>query len=168
MRKVTVTDYQPEWTFEFQKAADEIRCIFGEECVEIYHIGSTAVNGLAAKPIIDVMPVVEKIENVELYIKEMQNIGYESKGENGLFGRRYFQRGGDERTHHVHIFAKENPEVERHIAFRNYLRGNPQVAEEYGILKKKLAHRFPYDIEKNIAGKLELITRIEKNARGEI
>lgn len=167
MRKVTVTDYQPEWKQQFQQAAEEIKEIFGEERIEIHHIGSTSIEGMAAKPIIDLMPVVHEIEAVDNLIGKMEKLGYESKGENGLPGRRYFQRGGDERTHHVHIYAEGNPEIERHLAFRNYLRENPREAEEYGILKKKLAHDFPYDIEQYIAGKEDLVARIEKNARGE-
>lgn len=168
MRKVTVTDYQPEWKLQFQQAAKEIKDIFGEKCIEVHHIGSTSIEGMPAKPIIDLMPVVREIEAVDGLIGEMEKLGYESKGENGLPGRRYFQRGGDDRTHHVHIYAAGNPEIGRHLAFRNYLRGNHQEAEEYGMLKKKLAHDFPNDIEQYIAGKEELVTRIEKNARGEI
>lgn len=168
MRKVTVTDYQPEWEQQFQQAAKKIKDVFGEECIEIHHIGSTSIEGTAAKPVIDIMPVVREIESVDGLIGEMEKLGYESKGENGLPGRRYFQRGGDERTHHVHIYAEGNPEISRHLAFRNYLRGHPQEAEEYGILKKKLALDFPYDIEQYIAGKEELVARIEKSARGEI
>ncbi|MFC3209622.1 GrpB family protein [Planomicrobium okeanokoites] len=167
MRKVTVTDYQPEWRQQFQLAAKELRELFGAECIEIHHIGSTSIEGMAAKPVIDLMPVVREIEVVDGLISEMEKRGYESKGENGLPGRRYFQRGGDERIHHVHIYAAGNPEIDRHLAFRNYLRENPQEAEEYGILKKKLAHDFPYDIEQYIAGKERLVARIEKNARGE-
>ncbi|QHJ69381.1 GrpB family protein [Planococcus halotolerans] len=168
MRKVTVTDYQPEWKRKFQQAAKEIKQIFREECIEIHHIGSTSIEGMAAKPVIDIMPVVREIESVDRVIREMEKLGYESKGENGLPGRRYFQRGGDERTHHIHIYAEGNPEVDRHLAFRNYLRQNPQEEEEYGMLKKKLAHDFPYDIDQYIAGKEELVARIEKNAGGEI
>ncbi len=168
MRKVTVTDYQTEWKQQFKKAAEEIKTIFGEECVEIHHIGSTSIEGMAAKPVIDLMPVVHKIEAVDGMTVAMEQLGYESKGENGLPGRRYFQRGGDERTHHVHIYAEGNPEIGRHLAFRNYLREHPRQAEEYGILKKKLANDYPYDIEKYIAGKEHLVARIEKLARGEI
>ena len=168
MRKVIVTDYQYEWPGQFEKAAEEMERIFGEECIGIHHIGSTSIEGMAAKPIIDLLAVVREIERVEEFNEKMEELGYEAKGENGLPGRRYFQRGGDQRTHHVHIYAQGSPEIERHLVFRNYLRENPQVAEEYGILKKKLANDFPYDIEKYIAGKEELVTRIEKQAGGEI
>lgn len=94
----------------------------------------------------------------------MISIGYEPKGENGICGRRYFQKGGDNRTHHVHTYELGNPEIERHLAFRDYLQANHDVAKEYGDLKKELSQRFPYDIASYIKGKEQLVVEIERNA----
>lgn len=164
MRKVIVCDYDQNWKREFQEAAAEIQEVFGKECLTIHHIGSTAVAGLAAKPIIDLMPVVKDIELVDQFNTKMKQLGYESKGENGLPGRRYFQKGGDERTHHVHVYETGNSEIKRHLVFREYLKKHSIEAEKYGTLKKELAKKHPMDIESYIQGKEQLVKEIEKRA----
>lgn len=164
MRQVIVTTYHPDWEKIFQLEALRLKGILGTEVVEVYHIGSTAVPGLSAKPIIDMMPVVNDITRIENYDDEMKKAGYKPKGENGIRGRRYFQKGGDERTHHVHIYEKGNKEIIRHLAFRDYLRKHPEDAMRYGRLKEQLALRYPYDIESYINGKHELALEIDKKA----
>lgn len=136
--------------------------VFESEIIEIYHIGSTSVEGLLAKPIIDIMPVVRKVDRIDEFNTAMIDIGYEPKGENGLPGRRYFQKGGDERTHHIHFYEIGNPAIERHLAFRDYLRSHPDAVKAYGNLKKELSQHFPYDIEAYIRGKERLVSEIEK------
>ena len=91
-------------------------------------------------------------------------IGYEPKGENGLPGRRYFQKGGDNRTHHVHMYELGNLEIERHLAFRDFLRVHSIIARKYGDLKEALAEQFPYDIDAYINGKDKLAKEIEQQA----
>ncbi|MFD1864813.1 GrpB family protein [Planococcus chinensis] len=167
MRKVEVLPFDPDWQRRFEEAAMEIAGIFGEECVEIHHIGSTSVEGLSAKPVIDLLPVVRSIGSVDAFNTKMADAGYVAKGENGLPGRRFFQKGGNERTHHVHVFEKGSPEIRRHLAFRDYLRTHPEKAQEYGALKEKLAAEYPMDIEMYIAGKTELVSMIEKLAMEE-
>ncbi|WP_245645097.1 GrpB family protein [Peribacillus loiseleuriae] len=112
----------------------------------------------------DIMPVVRDINRIDEFNTAMFTIGYESKGENGIFGRRYFQKGEDNRTHHVHIYELENPGVERHLAFRDYLRVHPDGAKKYGDLKEELSQRFPYEIESYISGKDQLALEIERKA----
>ena len=120
---VTVVAYDPSWIVEYEKEAKRISGILGENVVEIYHIGSTSVPGLAAKPIIDIMPVVKSLERVDAVSEEFESIGYEYLGEFGMTGRRYLRKGGDERTHQVHIFQREDQKnIRRHLAFRDYLR----------------------------------------------
>ncbi len=164
MRKVEVTTYNPEWTSCFEKEANQIRAIYGPLLVAIHHIGSTSVPGLTAKPVIDLLPVVTDIQQVDTYNPQMAHLGYECKGENGLTGRRYFQKGGDNRTHHVHIFQEGNPEIDRHLAFRNYLRAHPKIAAQYGQLKERLAEQFPFDMDSYIDGKSEWVQTIEQQA----
>lgn len=164
MRKVEVVPYSNEWEKKFEEESEQLREIFGSEIVTIHHIGSTSVNRLKSKPIIDIMPVVQDITKMDNYNDRMIAIGYEPKGENGIPGRRYFKKGGDQRTHHIHIYEKDNCEIERHLAFREYLRMHANVSKEYGDLKEALAKQFPYDIELYINGKAQLASEIEREA----
>lgn len=163
MRKVEVLPFSERWSGDFEKEAAVLQEIFGAE-IKLHHIGSTSVHGLSAKPIIDIMPVVKDISKIEQYNGKMVAIGYEAKGENGIAGRRYFQKGGDERTHHVHMYENDSPEIDRHLAFRDFLRAHPEKAKAYGDLKEKLAQQFPYDIESYIKGKEQLASEIEREA----
>lgn len=164
MRKVIVVPYDEEWKTQFEVEAQALRGIFGEDIITVHHIGSTSVPGLGAKPVIDILPVVPDLTRVDQYNSVMSALGYEAKGENGLPGRRYFQKGGDDRTHHVHIYKQGNPEIERHLAFRDYLRAHPEEAARYGELKTALANRFPYDVSSYIEGKHKMATEIEEKA----
>jgi len=164
LRKVEVTAYNKDWPLMYEEETVKLRKIFGAEIYKIYHIGSTSVDGLIAKPVIDIMPVVRDINRVDDFNTEMVDIGYEPKGENGLPGRRFFQKGGDDRTHHIHFYEIGNTEIERHLAFRNYLRTHPDAVKKYGSLKKELSRRFPNDIEAYICGKEHLVLEIEKQA----
>ncbi|MUK87895.1 GrpB family protein [Ornithinibacillus sp. L9] len=163
-RKVEVCAYNPDWDLMFKEEVDKLKRIFGNEIVDIHHIGSTSVSGLHAKPIIDIMPVVQNINHIDKYNEEMKNIGYEPRGENGLPGRRYYRKGGDHRSHHVHIYQDGSFEITRHIAFREYLRSHLDAKKEYGELKKRLAQQFPYDIDSYITGKEQLVREIEVKA----
>ncbi|ALC81196.1 MULTISPECIES: GrpB family protein [Bacillus] len=164
MRKVEVKPYNEKWLSMFEEEANTLHKIFGPEIIDIHHIGSTSVNGLKAKPIIDIMPVVRDINQIDSFNKTMVAIGYEPKGENGIFQRRYFQKGGDNRTHHVHIYQLGNSEIDRHLAFRDYLRAHPDATKKYGDLKEDLSQRFPYTIELYIKGKEQLVLEIEQKA----
>ncbi|WP_053219995.1 GrpB family protein [Virgibacillus senegalensis] len=164
MRQVQVVPYKDQWPNLFLEEAVRIREVFGEEVIDIHHIGSTAVPGLAAKPIIDIMPVVRDIMQVDQYDRQMAAIGYEGKGEFGIPGRRYFRKGGDNRSHHVHVFQQGDKGVTRHLAFRDYLRSHPDIARKYGAKKRELAGQFPTDMEAYINGKSQLVQEIEQMA----
>ncbi|MBX9974802.1 GrpB family protein [Cytobacillus firmus] len=163
-RKVTVAPYNPDWPSLFKSEAALLKTIFKREILDIHHIGSTSIPGLAAKPVIDIMPIVNKIEMVDRFNPEMISLGYEPRGENGLPGRRYFQKGGNQRTHHVHIYEIGNPHITRHLAFRDYLRLNGEEAKQYGALKMELAKQYRLDIDAYIKGKEALVREIEMKA----
>lgn len=164
---IIVAEYNPLWTKMFEAEAMKIGNILGENCIEIHHIGSTSVVGLAAKPIIDIMPIVYNLEDVDKVATEFEKIGYEYMGEFGISGRRYLRKGGDERTHQIHIFSvKSEYDIERHLAVRDYLRSHPAVCEQYSGLKKELANKYPYDIEGYCDGKEEFVKQLEREALG--
>ena len=162
---VIVTEYNPLWPQLYRQEAEQIRAILRDNCVAIHHIGSTAVVGLCAKPVIDIMPVVVSLARVDAQKKAFEAIGYEVLGEFGIAGRRYLRKGGDARTHQLHIFEQgADEQIERHLALRDYLRAHPQDAAVYGRLKRQLAQQFPWDIESYCDGKDDLVRKLEQAA----
>ena len=164
MRIVEVLDYDNHWPKRFEMEAQKLKEVFADNVLAIYHIGSTAVQGLKAKPVIDILPVVNQITIVDEYIDEMKELGYEGKGENGIKWRRYFQKGHDYRTHHLHFYQKDNKEIMRHLAFRDYLRTHLLEAQKYGELKGALAAKYALDIDAYINGKDDFVKEVEKKA----
>lgn len=162
---IIVVDYDPCWEQQYLAEAKTIRAILGENCTAIFHIGSTAVRGLKAKPIIDIMPVVCSIAAVDEKQGAFEETGYEYLGEFGMSQRRYLRKGGDERTHQVHIFQEtDRINIERHLAVRDFLRAHSEIARQYGALKESLARRYPYDIEGYCDGKDAFVKDLEHQA----
>lgn len=164
MRKIEVVAYNPAWPEMFKQEAEKIKRALGDNCLEVHHIGSTSVPGLAAKPLIDMIPVVRDITKVDAANDALKALGYEPQGEFGIPFRRYFQKGGDNRTHHVHIFEQGSPEIERHLKFRDWMRSHPEDALAYGELKQQLAQQFPYDSLGYCNGKDAFIGAIDAKA----
>ena len=157
--------YDKGWAQHFLKEAEEIKRIFGDEVIEIHHIGSTAIPGIHAKPVLDMMPVVKEFSRVDRFNPAMEQLGYAAMGENGIPGRRFFKKGGDERTHHVHVFGEGDIEITRHLLFRDYMIAHPDEAGRYGRLKQKLAAAYPHDISRYIEGKDSYIQEIDQQAK---
>lgn len=152
-RELIVVSYDKNWPQLFAQEASLLTEVFGDELLALHHIGSTAVPGLPAKPVIDILLVVRDIKAVDTMNSGMCALGYECKGEFGIPGRRYFQKGGDQRTHHVHAFQSGSREIIQHLGFRDWLRSHPEVRDAYGVLKRSLAQNHPHDIAAYIHGK---------------
>ncbi|MFI3547385.1 GrpB family protein [Mammaliicoccus sciuri] len=165
MRRVEVKDNQPNWQENFNNEAKKLKTIFNDEIIHIHHIGSTSIQGLKAKPIIDIMVVVKNIEKVDEFNEKLNDLGYENLGENGIPKRRFFIKGKIKRTHHLHVFDYKNKtEIERHLAFKEYLKSHKEIAKEYGELKNELAKNYPEDIKSYVNGKDKYVKKIEKKA----
>ena len=162
---IVVKEYNKDYPLMFEKEKEKLVKILDDNLVAIYHIGSTAVPKLKSKPIIDIMISVNSLEEVDNKQKELENIGYEYLFEFGIKGRRYLRKGGDERTHQIHIFHKSDTyNLTRHLAFKEYLLTHEDKVKDYGELKSKLALKYPYDIEKYCDGKEEFVKAIEIEA----
>ncbi|CAH0232027.1 hypothetical protein SRABI96_02702 [Peribacillus sp. Bi96] len=165
MRKVEVVSHKKEWSILFQGECKELQDIFGDELIGLYHIGSTAIPAIHAKPVIDILAVVRSIERVVGFNQKMEQIGYEARGENGIAGRRFFSKGGNERTHHIHMFQKGHEEIARHLAFRDYMLAHSYEAQRYSQLKQRLAAQFPNDINGYVNGKNDFIKEMDERAK---
>ncbi len=164
-REVRVVPHDPAWGEAFESEAATLRSIFGDEAPAVHHIGSTAVPGLSAKPTVDILVEVCRIEEVDRFETAMAERGYEAWGKYGIPGRRFFVKNrGPVRTHNIHVFEVGTQEVERHLAFRDYLIQHLETARAYGTLKKDLAGRFPTDMESYVGGKDAFIKRTEREA----
>ncbi len=164
LRTVEVIPYDPRWPAMFEEEAALLHRILGEVAVQVHHIGSTSVPGLAAKPIIDILLEVTSLDALDVVNDAMRAIGYEPRGERGIPRRRYFPKGGLDRTHQVHAFAAGDEHVIRHLAFRDYLRAHPETAREYGELKIAVARECDNDIERYCEGKDAYVKAVEARA----
>ena len=139
-RDIVIVDYDPSWpdTFKFHEAL--ISQALGDVALRIEHVGSTAVPGLAAKPIIDILLVVEDSGNEESYLPQMEGAGYELHiREPDWHQHRMFRK--PERDVHIHVYSLGCPEIDRIILFRNQLRSSPDDRSRYEQTKRKLAER---------------------------
>lgn len=162
---ITVLDYDTEWITKYRKERELISQILQENCLALWHIGSTSVPGLAAKPIIDIMGAVRSLEQADAVAERFADCGYECLGEFGMAGRRYYRKGGDERTHQIHLFQAEDwTNIGRHLAFRDYLCTHAGEREAYAQLKKELAKKFPHDIDGYCDGKEQFVREREDRA----
>lgn len=166
MRKLEVVEYDPRWPDLFELERRLLFQTLGDVAVWIHHIGSTAVPGLAAKPTIDILIEVTDVVALDAFDANMKAIHYEPKREFGIPGRRYFKKGGDSSTHHIHAFARGDSNVTRYIAFRDYLRAYPNIAYDYAKLKKGVAARCNNSINSYCNGKDAYVKHIEADAIG--
>lgn len=164
-RKIEVIPPQKNWSKAFEQEKNRLERICAQQIISIEHIGSTAIKNSSAKPVIDLLMVVKAIQKIDSYNLALEKIGYECLGENGIPERRFFTKGGDNRSHHLHVFQEGNSEIKRHLIFRDFMNHHPEQVEAYSQLKINLANKFPYDIESYVAGKAAFIKEIDQKAR---
>jgi GrpB-like predicted nucleotidyltransferase (UPF0157 family) len=154
------------WKDDYEREAVQIREAFGPALLGVHHIGSTAIPGIPAKPVIDMLAEFESLEAADAHAEEMKRLGYEVMGEFGIAGRRYYRKNDSagRRTHQVHGFVAGSPHITRHLAFRDYLRDHPGTALEYGVLKLRLWSIFQGDLEAYINGKEAFVQEVERRA----
>lgn len=157
MRTVVIVPYDDKWPEMVETESLLIKTLLGAVAVSVHHIGSTSVPGLSAKPIIDILVEVTDINELDAYNLAMVSAGYISRGENGIPGRRYFIKGGGQRSHQVHAFAIGDLQVLRYLIFRDYLRKNRDIAGEYAEIKHSAALLSQNDVHRYSALKADFI-----------
>jgi GrpB-like predicted nucleotidyltransferase (UPF0157 family) len=164
VRVMEVVPYNPDWKKEYISESKKICNFMSNEIINIYHVGSTSIPEIYAKPVIDILIEVKEIEHIDNFNSCMEDLGYTPCGEAGIKGRRYFFKGLYKRTHHVHIFQTGNLEIDKHISFRDYMITHPEDAKRYEKLKKGLAIKFRYDSRGYVVGKDAFIKDIDRKA----
>ncbi|PSN15176.1 hypothetical protein C7293_08435 [filamentous cyanobacterium CCT1] len=166
MRQVQVHPPNPQWGKDFAAEAAQIALALGDNVVQIYHIGSTAIPNIYAKPVIDLLVEVNDIDQMDGRNSAMMSLGYEVMGEFGLPGRRYFRKDNAEgdRTRHVHTFQTGSFEIIRHLTFRDFMIAHPNCAQQYSDLKRALAAEYAEDIDGYMDGKDSFVKAMERRA----
>lgn len=140
--KIRLSEYDANWIQMFNEEALLLKGLFGDEIIKFEHFGSTSVPGMKAKPVIDMMCLVKDIKIIDTFNEQMVSLNYDVAGEWGIESRRLFRKGGENRTHHIHVYQQGNPHIQRHLVLRDYLRTHPDEVKRYTYLKEKLAQRY--------------------------
>lgn len=161
---VTIIPFNDEWGIQYQIAKNELHSVLGDNVIEIHHVGSTAIKGIVAKPIIDVAVVIKNVEM--LNIIGMESVGYEYCGERGVVGRHLFVRriNEDISTHHIHCYLENNENYNQVILFCKYLNEHSDYAKQYNDLKIELAGKYSDDRVAYTDGKENFIKWIIEKA----
>lgn len=161
-KKVIVLPYDPQWAADFESIRLELAEALGDLAVSIEHVGSTAVPGLSAKPIIDLDVVIEDYAAFSEVVERLAEIGYIHQGDLGIPEREAFkyEHKPHLRKHHLYVCPRGSREIKRHLTFRDYLRSHPEAVKLYGQTKEQGAKLYPEDIDGYIAWKTPCIEEL--------
>ena len=159
---IILSDYNSIWPERFREIADQLRNALGDLAHAIEHVGSTAVPGLAAKPVIDIDVVVRSADDVNLATERLQRVGYEHEGDLGIPGREAFRWPDNNMArHHLYVVVAGSQPHADHLGFRDYLRAHPAEALECSQLKRSLAAQYRGDRAKYTEEKGRFIERLQ-------
>jgi GrpB-like predicted nucleotidyltransferase (UPF0157 family) len=159
---ILIADYDPEWPALFARLRSGIEPALEGIASRIEHVGSTAVPGLAAKPIIDLDVVVPSVTDVPLAIERLASLGYVHEGDLGIVGREALRAPAALPKHHLYVCVHGSAALANHLAVRDALRADPALAQEYGRLKRRLAREVGSDRARYVAGKTVFLRAILK------
>lgn len=159
---VIVVPYDKAWKTAFEEIKEELEQAIGDLIVGIEHVGSTSVEGLSAKPCIDIDVIIKDYTMFDVIVSRLRAIGYTHEGNLGIKDREAFKYSNKPhlQKHHLYVCPQQSEELNRHITFRNFLRNNPEAAKKYGSTKEIAAQLFPDDIEKYIGYKSPCIEEL--------
>ena len=162
-KSVMIEKWNPKWKDEFEKIVASLGKDIIYNSIKIEHVGSTSVEGLSAKSVIDLDIVIEN-DKFEIIKRLLNDKGYEHEGDLGIEGREAFSYSGKEElmTHHLYVCPQDSKELFKHITFRDFLKNNPALASEYSKVKEQAAVLYPDDIDKYMEFKSEIIEKIYK------
>jgi GrpB-like predicted nucleotidyltransferase (UPF0157 family) len=159
---IEVVDHDARWAETFEHERERLSEVLGELALAIEHVGSTAVPGLAAKPILDIMVGVARTPLPEHTLAALGTLGYQYRGDSGIPGKQYFRT--NPRTRHLHVVELGGEDWVRTLAFRDYLRAHPAAVREYEALKRELARRHRDHRNRYLEGKASFIQVVLERA----
>ena len=161
-RKVIVLPYDKDWKNDFEAIKKEIESVISDLIIGIEHVGSTSVEGMSAKPCIDLDVVIKDDSVLDTVISRLQSIGYIHEGNLGIQGREAFKYSDKPhlRNHHLYVCLQDSEELHRHITFRDYLRTHPEAVKTYSSVKETAARLYPDDIDQYIQYKSPCIEEL--------
>lgn len=161
---IIIENYDPRWPQQFELLRSRFAPALGALAAAIDHVGSTAVPGLAAKPIIDIDVLLGSSNDLPQAINRLSSLGYEHRGDLGVSGREAFRAPFAEPPHHLYVHRPDSREYLRHITFRDHLRANPELAQAYERLKRALAQQYRLNREAYNLAKTEFVEAILRRA----
>ena len=161
-KNVVVLPYDEAWKSDFDKIKSEIEEVIGDLIIKIEHVGSTSVEGMSAKPCIDIDVVIKDYLVFDDIVSKLKTIGYIHEGDLGIKDREAFKYENKPhlKMHHLYVCPQFSKELHRHITFRDFLKNNPDAIKKYSEVKEKGAELFPYDIDKYIEYKTPCIENL--------
>ena len=160
--KVTVLPYDSAWKTAFEEIRKEIEEAVGDLIVGMEHVGSTSVEGMSAKPCIDLDVIIPDYTVFDNVVDRLKVIGYFHEGDLGIPGREAFRYSGKPhlQNHHLYVCPQDSGELHRHVTFRNFLRNHPEAVKKYSAVKETAARLFPDDIDRYMAYKAPCIQEL--------
>ena len=161
-QKVNVIPYDKSWSSDFEKIRDEIENAIGDLIIGIEHVGSTSVEGMSAKPCIDIDVIINDYGIFDAVAAGLKSIGYIHEGDLGIKDREAFKYSNKPhlKNHHLYVCPKNSAELRRHLTFREFLKSNPEAQRKYSLIKEQAAKLFPDDIDKYIQYKSPCIEEL--------
>ena len=163
-KRVVVVPYEEAWKTAFEKIKNEIEAEIGDLVLGIEHVGSTSVEGMSAKPCIDMDVIIKDYSVFDEIVGKLGAIGYIHEGDLGIRNREAFKYTNKPHLmkHHLYVCPQDSEELHRHIIFRDFLRQNIEAVREYSSVKEKAAELYPNDIDQYIAYKSPCIEELYK------
>ena len=161
-KKVIVVPYDKAWKSAFEEIKKEIESVIGDLIIGIEHVGSTSVEGLSAKPIIDIDVVIKDYSVFATVVQKLETIGYIHEGDLGIKDREAFKYSNKPhlQKHHLYVCPQYSEELHRHVTFRDYLKNNREAVQKYSLVKETAAILFPNEIEKYLDYKTPCIEEL--------
>lgn len=165
---VELVDYDSNWKEEYKREEKLLKEVLKDRIIEIHHIGSTSIEGLKAKPVIDILVVINSFDEINDIEETLKQYDYENRGHQGVNDRYFFAKGPEEaRSHYIHFVEPNSKTYYNQIYFKKYLLEHPEYIRKYCELKQELAEKFADERPKYTSGKNEFINNVINLAKEE-